>query len=147
MSKLVLFFSFFWIPLIAATSEFFIDNDHGLALEGYDVVTYFEETSPQIGVKLFETEWKGVKWRFINAENLKKFEMEPEKYAPQYGGYCGWALSQGRLRGGLPTIWFIDDGKLYLMCSYQALQEWQEGGKEMKKLADQKWPMILQKNE
>ena len=85
-------------------------------------------------------------WRFASAENLRKFEKNPQKYAPQYGGYCATALAHGRLTGGLPNIWEVNDGKLYLFCSHEAIQKWKENRREMKKMADENWPKILQKS-
>lgn len=59
----------------------------GLAVKGYDVVAYFTEGRPVQGLPEFEHEWNGAKWRFSSSENLELFTSEPEKYAPQYGGY------------------------------------------------------------
>lgn len=136
----------FCLPLLADAPKIYLDNDNHFALEGYDAVTYFEGGQPEIGVKPNQAEWQGVYWRFSKAENLKKFEKNPNKYAPQYGGYCATAVAKGRLTGGLPNLWEVNDGKLYLFCSHEALQQWKENRKELKKSADNNWPKILKKN-
>jgi YHS domain-containing protein len=59
----------------------------GVALDGYDVVAYFTDGKPTKGDSDFSTEWKGAEWRFANAAHLEAFKTDPEKYAPQYGGY------------------------------------------------------------
>ena len=62
-------------------------NWRGLAVKGYDVVAYHVLAKPVKGSKEFEAEWQGVKWRFSSADHLKRFQSDPQKYAPQYGGY------------------------------------------------------------
>ena len=59
----------------------------GLAVKGYDPVAYFIEGRPIKGNKKFEFEWRGAKWRFSDAEHLERFKSDPQRYAPQYGGY------------------------------------------------------------
>jgi YHS domain-containing protein len=66
----------------------------GVAIKGYDPVAYFTDAKPVEGNGDFTFEWNGAKWRFANAEHLAAFKAAPEKYAPQYGGYCAWAVSQ-----------------------------------------------------
>ena len=62
-------------------------NWKGLAIKGYDPVAYFELGKPVKGKSEFEYKWEGAKWRFSNSEHLNLFMANPEKYAPQYGGY------------------------------------------------------------
>lgn len=147
MKKLLMMLCLLILPLAAELPMIFIDNGSQLAVEGYDVVSYFSQEKPELGVKTYQIDWQGVKWRFLSAENMKKFESNPQAYAPQFGGYCATAVANGKLTGGLPNIWTITDGKLYLFCSHMALQKWQEGGKEVIQLANKNWPMILQKTE
>src|SRR5690348_2635505 len=83
------------------------------AVSGYDAVAYFTTGKPVEGSKTFEYMYKGVAWRFASAENLAAFKANPGKYAPQYGGYCAWAVSQGKTAKGDPNVWKIVNGKLY----------------------------------
>src|SRR5512139_1734747 len=67
----------------------------GLAIKGYDPVAYFAEGRPVPGLAENEFTWKGAKWRFASAEHRAMFRLYPDKYAPQYDGYCAYAVSQG----------------------------------------------------
>ena len=146
MRKIFLLFCLFCMPLMAARSPVFVDNGKRLALEGYDVTTYFNGGVPKIGLRTYQIEWNSAKWRFVSAENMRRFEKNPERFAPQYGGYCPIALAEGRLSGGLTNIWQIKNGKLYMLCSNQALEKWLENSEKIKQLADKHWPEILETN-
>ena len=87
----------------------------GLGAKGYDVVGYFTAGKAIAGSDRYVTEYGGVKWQFANAENLAAFKSDPAKYAPQYGGFCAWGASVGKLFDVDPVNgWKIVDGKLYL---------------------------------
>lgn len=89
----------------------------GVALDGYDPVTYFIESEPQPGMPDYEYYWRGVPWYFVSAANRDIFMRAPEIYAPQYGGYCEMSLSRGYLSDGKPRIYVITGMKLYLFYS------------------------------
>lgn len=90
-------------------------NDlRGRPIRGYDPVAYFTEGKPMEGSDEFTHEWNGGVWRFASAEHRDLFAAEPEKYAPQYGGYCAYAASLGYAETVDPTKWKIHEGKLYL---------------------------------
>jgi len=123
-----------------------IAAEGNLAIRGYDPVAYFTENAPVEGSAQYEYEWKGATWRFSSAEHLKRFQENPEAYAPQYGGYCAKALSDGVLASTVPEAWKIVDGKLYLNYSQQAQQEWlADGDPPVEKIekADGYWPELL----
>ncbi len=87
----------------------------GLGANGYDVVSYFTVGKPVAGSDRYTSEFGGVKWQFSSAENLATFKSDPAKYAPQYGGFCAWGVSVGKLFSVDPVNgWKIVDGKLYL---------------------------------
>ena len=87
----------------------------GLGAKGYDVVAYFTAGKPTPGSDRYTSEFGGVKWQFANAENRDTFKTDPAKYAPQYGGFCIWGVSVGKLFDVDPVNgWKIIDGKLYL---------------------------------
>ena len=90
----------------------------GVAVKGYDPVAYFVEGKPVKGSGKFEHKWMGAKWHFSSAENRDSFAKNPEKYAPQYGGYCAYAVSQGAIADIDPTAWKIVNGKLYLNLNH-----------------------------
>jgi len=89
----------------------------GVALEGYDPVSYFTEPEPVQGLADFEYVWGGVPWYFASAANRDVFMRNPEIYAPQYGGHCVTSLSRGYLSDGKPRLYVITGMKLYLFYS------------------------------
>ena len=113
------------------------------AVSGYDTVAYFTEGRPVKGERRFSTEYEGATWLFSSAENLARFEADPEAYAPQYGGYCAWAVSQGYTASGDPDNWAIEDGKLYLNYNDDVQATWNEDRAGFIELADGNWPSVL----
>jgi hypothetical protein len=89
----------------------------GVALEGYDPVSYFTEPQPLPGLPDYEYYWGGVPWYFASAANRDVFMRAPEIYAPQHGGYCEMSLARGFLSDGKPAIYIIEKMKLYLFYS------------------------------
>lgn len=118
-----------------------------LMIDGYDPVTYFTEGKPVKGLKEFEYQWMEATWRFASKENLELFKKEPEKYAPQYGGYCAYAVSQGYTAKVDPEAWDIVDGKLYLNYSKSVRKKWREKRDEYIILADKNWPVLRGKEQ
>jgi len=96
----------------------------GLAVHGYDVVAYFTDNKPVKGSSQFAQEWMGTKWYFASAEHRAQFAASPEKYAPQYGGYCAWAVGHNYTADTDPEAWKIVDGKLYLNYSKDIQGKW-----------------------
>ena len=115
------------------------------AIKGYDAVAYFTEGKPVKGAKQFTYEWKGATWFFANAENLAAFMDNPEHFAPQYGGYCAWAVSQGNTADIDPEAWKIVDGKLYLNYDADIQAKWSGDIPGNIRKADENWPKILAK--
>lgn len=113
-----------------------------LALSGYDAVSYFKDGSPTKGNPEFSYKWMDATWRFSSAENLNSFKAEPEKYAPQYGGYCAFGASQGHLVPGDPQAWKIVDNKLYLNYNREVLGYWLQDVPGNIQKADESWPKL-----
>ena len=137
-------------PVVFATPAAFADKApvytgtvSNVAVEGHDAVAYFTEGKPVKGSKTFKTTYNGAEFRFATAENLATFEAEPAKYAPQYGGYCAWAVSQGNTAPIDPTAWKIVDGKLYLNYNAQIQNRWAKDIPGNIALGDQNWPGVL----
>jgi len=99
---------------------------NGVAIRGYDTVAYFTQSKPVEGMEQFSTQWSGATWRFSSQENLDLFVTEPEKYAPQYGGYCAYGVAQESLVKIEPDQWTIVDGKLYLNYNEKLNKQWRE---------------------
>ncbi len=117
----------------------------GVAIKGYDPVAYFTEGKPVKGDSDFSYEWMDATWRFASAEHLAAFKKEPEKFAPQFGGYCAWAVSQGYTAGIDPDAWKIVEGKLYLNYSLDVQKKWETDILGNIKAARANWPKIIVK--
>lgn len=128
---------------LAATDPVFKGLFSNLAVSGYDTVAYFTEGKPVEGTDTYKVNWKGSVWRFSNAENKAAFEAGPEKYAPQYGGYCAYAMSKGATASAVPDAWTIVDGKLYLNYSQGVRDIWNSDQTSNIRRADRNWPGFL----
>lgn len=115
----------------------------GIAIKGYDPVAYFTMNQPLKGSKEFSVDWNGATWRFANQDHLDLFRAQPEKYAPQYGGYCAWAVSQNKTASIDPDAWKIVDGKLYLNYSLDIQETWEADTDGNIKKADANWPNLI----
>lgn len=89
----------------------------GVAIDGYDPVTYFISSAPALGKPDFELSWGGVSWYFVSAANRDVFAKSPETYAPQFGGHCATSLARGYLSDGKPRLYAIEGLKLYFFYS------------------------------
>lgn len=98
----------------------------GLAIKGFDTVAYFAAGSAAKGDPKYAFVWNGAKWLFENADNLERFRQDPEAYAPQFGGYCSYAVSKGYTADGDPEAWKMVDGKLYLNYSPEVKSLWEK---------------------
>ncbi len=107
------------VPARAAEPEVFTGLVPGVAVGGHDPVSYFKDGAPKEGSDTFTTEWQGAKRHFSSTENLAVFQQNPQSYAPQYGGYCAYAVSKGYTAKGEPLAWTVVDGKLYLNYSLE----------------------------
>lgn len=115
------------------------------AIQGYDPVAYFSDQQPVKGSNEHTYGWKGATWHFATAENAQAFEADPEQYAPQYGGYCAYAVANGYTAKIDPESWKIVDGKLYLNYNKKVQAEWEANQQEFIQQANQNWPQVLEK--
>lgn len=110
---------------------------------GYDTVSYFQTGQPTKGSSDYTAEYQGATWRFANADNLARFKDNPERYAPAYGGYCAWAVSQGYLAKGDPEHWSIRDERLYLNYNQAVQDRWLKDTDGFIRQANVNWPQVL----
>ena len=115
----------------------------GVAVRGYDTVAYFTQGKPAEGKEAFETEWRGAKWRFSSQEHLDLFRANPEKYAPQFGGYCAYGVAVGNLVKVEADLWDIVDGKLYLNFDEDLQEKWRKDIPGFIVQADEKFDRLL----
>lgn len=131
-------------PAAAKENPVYTSTFSNLAVGGYDPVAYFTEGKPVEGRSDYELEWNGATWRFSSAENLAAFKADPEAYAPRYGGYCAWAVSQGYTASTDPTAWRVVDNKLYLNYSHDIQRRWEQDIRGNIVKADANWPKVLE---
>ena len=117
-----------------------------VAIKGYDTVAYFTAGKALKGNKSFTFQWHDMTWYFLTKENRDLFATSPEKYAPQYDGYCAWAMTEARKALTDPEVWTIVNGKLYLNCSRTAYEKWSRDIPGNIKKADTNWLKFEGKN-
>lgn len=117
----------------------------GLGLKGYDAVAYFTENRAVSGNEQYQHTWNGARWYFASAENRDRFAQDPERYAPQYGGYCAFAVSHGYTADGDPNVWKIVAEKLYLNYNREARQMWEEDIPGNISKGNENWPRFLER--
>ena len=123
------------------TAGEFFESD-GAALRGYDPVAYFESNKPVKGLPGFQFEYKGSKFLFSSADNLKKFVAAPQAYAPQFGGFCALGTANGYKVKTEPDAFKVVDGKLYLNYNRKVLELWTLDEPGYIKRANDNWPEV-----
>ena len=126
----------------AQKDPIFSTNDG--AIKGYDPVAYFNQSEAVKGKSEFTTKWKEADWYFSSKENLEAFKADPEKYAPQFGGYCAFGVSKGALYKIEPDAWKIVDGKLYLNYNKSIQQKWEANQEDFITKAEANWPKVIE---
>lgn len=116
----------------------------GLALKGYDPVSYFTDGRAVKGSPEFTFTYNGATYRFASAANRDRFSKQPDAYAAQFGGYCAWAVSRNYTADTDPEAFDIVDGKLYLNYSKLVQLRWKANRAENIKKGEQNWPRLQQ---
>lgn len=116
-----------------------VNATDGVGLKGYDPVAYFTNGQSTKGTRQYSFQWKGITYQFVSAENMQRFTADPEKYLPQYGGYCAYAMSINRIADISPTEWTIFGGKLYLNNSFISQSLWSLNKSGRIEAADRNW--------
>jgi len=138
MKKILLGLSLFIsASLFGQQDEIYVKDQ--AAINGYDVVAYFKEGKPVKGNNEFTVIYKGVNWLFSTKTNADLFNASPEKYEPQYGGYCAFGCSRGYKAKTSPDAWTIVDGKLYLNYNTDVRDTWNKDQQGYIKKADANW--------
>lgn len=120
-------------------------NEAGIAIDGFDSVSYHTIGAAQKGAHNFQVTWNGAIWYFSSLENRQAFSEAPEEYAPQYGGYDPFGMAMnGTVQAATPELWLIAGGKLFLFHSGATRKAWQENLAENQKNADIQWAKIKQ---
>ncbi|PPD15403.1 MAG: YHS domain protein [Methylobacterium sp.] len=114
----------------------------GVAVSGYDPVAYFTEGKPRPGSESITLMHQGVEWRFASTANRDLFKANPAKYAPQYGGFCSWAVAQGYTAPADPQAWAVHQGKLYLNYNLEVRERWKTDIPGHISKANVNWPNL-----
>jgi len=120
-----------------------LTDKKGVALGGYDPVTYFADSVPKKGDAKIEATYNGALYHFVSQDHRATFEKDPTKYAPAYGGFCGYAASAGKVRPADPLIWSIVDGQLIVQHTKSADELWKKDVAGNKAKADKYWPHLI----
>ena len=134
---------FLLAPPVSAFEEINKSYFRGVALGGYDAVGYFTESKPLKGDKAHALQWKGATWLFSSAANRRRFEADPEAFAPQYGGYCSNQMSLGNLSDIDAQVWRVIGNKLYLFGHDEGRVRWSRETGEKISDADRHWRAFL----
>jgi hypothetical protein len=126
----------------AAAGERINKDAEDLAILGYDTVAYFTDGRPVKGSPYFEYVWQDARWQFASAEHRTLFATEPDRYAPQFGGFCTGGVTLGRLSSIDPEAWLIVDGRLYLHYDKEGRDETAADPKTNIATAAERWEAL-----
>lgn len=124
-------------PIPLGMHESIIAKD-GVAIDGYDVVSYFHG-KPVNGYSEFSADYKDITWYFSDATNRETFLADPDFYLPQFGGYCSKAVSAGFVAPSEPDLWIVEDNKLYLFSNLEVMEEFKEDPAKMINACNHEW--------
>lgn len=129
-----------FLQVKAQKAEIFTKD--GKAIRGYDPVAFFKVSKPVKGADSLAYKYKDATWLFSSKENLESFKANPDKYAPQYGGYCAYGVSAGHKSPTETDTWTVVDDKLYFNYNMKVKEAWTKDQPALIKKADEKWPDI-----
>ncbi len=96
----------------------------GIALDGYDPISYFDDGAPVRGQESITFEWRDAVWQFSSADNKERFAASPDQFAPQFGGFCAFAVIKGFTADPAPDAWHIEGESLYVFADKDVRDEW-----------------------
>lgn len=142
LSALLILLAVIGVAKAAEAPEHVNIGSDGYSIDRYDPVAYFTEARPVRGKPEFSAEYHGAKYSFSSKSNQELFLANPDKYVPQYGGYCAYGVVHGGKSDVDPEVWEIVDGKLYLMISGGTKSVWQKKKRAYIQKADKAWKFI-----
>ena len=119
-----------------------INSAGGAAIQGFDPVAYFTRGAPTRGNPAITTRWNGVEWRFASEAHRAAFIAEPARYAPAFGGFCAYAVSEGYTATIDPRAWRIEGGRLYLNYSAAIQRRWEQDIPGRIARGEANWPRV-----
>lgn len=145
MKKILTLALFFFTTLSYAQDHYF--NKDGIAINGYDPVAFFSEDAAVRGSDKYIHEWNGVTWHFKSAENRDSFKLNPEKYAPQFGGYCAYGVSEDHKSPTEPEAFTIVNDKLYLNYNMNVRKMWRKDTGSRIATGEKNWATLKDKKD
>ena len=124
---------------VQAADHIYTPYFNNKAVSGYDVIAYFEQAKPVEGSSKYQFKYQGADWYFSSQANLDKFKAAPVRYAPQYGGYCAWAMSNDKEEPGNAPFWTVYNDKLYMNYDQHILDIWGDNKDAFIRKADAYW--------
>jgi len=128
----------------ARSADVYTGTFSSLAVGGYDTVAYFKQGKAVEGNSTYSTKYKGATWQFASKENLDAFVANPTAFAPQFGGYCAWAIAQNYTASGDPQVWSLVQGKLYLNYNREVAAKWSKDIPGFIAAGNKNWPGALE---
>ena len=146
MKRITVYFTFLCLlGLYVNGQNTAVFSVNGKAIKGYDPVGFFKEGKPLIGFDSLVHNWQGANWFFASQSDLDSFKVNPEKYAPQYGGYCAYGTAEGHKAPTEADTWTIVDGKLYFNYNKKVKEYWLKDQASLIKKAATNWPGLKDK--
>lgn len=130
------------LTLGTAVAQQEVFSKSNAAIQGYDPVAYFKESGAVKGKSNLTVTWKGATWYFSSEQNRDDFKGDPEKFAPQYGGFCAYGVADGHKAPTSPDAWTIVDGKLYLNYDTGVRELWKKDRDAFIRKANDNWPEV-----
>jgi YHS domain-containing protein len=133
------------ISLMAQGKQLVNVDKNGVGIQGYDPVSYFEDSRPVMGDAKFSSEYNGVRYQFVSAEHKVLFDKDPAKYEPLFGGFCAYGASQNHKAPIKPEAWGLQDGRLVLNYDLDVLATFNKDPKGYLEKANKNWPGLVEK--
>lgn len=140
-AAVVFFAASTWGRLMAGEPVVF-NRYTGLAIDGYDPVSYFVDGTPRLGRPDFELRLDGAGWRFVNEGNMAAFAADPDVYAPRFGGHDPLAIVRGAATPGHPLLWVMAENRVYLFYSEEARAVFASDPDSAIEAAERHWPNV-----
>ena len=128
-----------WLTYRRPKVDPFSKDADGVALKGYDVISYFEKHDEK-GSKVHSASFGGVTWWFASAEHRRTFVIDPARFVPEYGGFCAYSVGRGAAATADPRVYSVTGGKLYLFYDPAVKAVWEQSGSIAN--ADRNWPRL-----
>jgi YHS domain-containing protein len=116
-------------------------DGEGVAIQGYDVLSYFEKRAEK-GREEFSVEYGGINWYFASSDHRDQFRQDPERFLPEYGGFCAYSVGRGYPATADPRVYIVEGRKLYLFFDRAVQTVWAQDQRHLITSANRYWPQL-----